>query len=72
MPARKAPMNSGTIVISDGIISAARTRKNSTLRPTQAELDEGIAAPGTTLRVARDGQGQVVGTLTLVIYATPN
>jgi len=40
--------------------------------PTRAELEEVIAAPGTTLLVARDEQGQVVGTLTLVVYATPN
>jgi ribosomal protein S18 acetylase RimI-like enzyme len=41
-------------------------------RPTLADLEEVVAAPGTSLLVARDGQGAIVGTLTLVVYPTPN
>jgi ribosomal protein S18 acetylase RimI-like enzyme len=30
-----------------------------------------VAAPGNTLLIARDEQGAIVGTLTLVVYPTP-
>jgi ribosomal protein S18 acetylase RimI-like enzyme len=38
--------------------------------PDRRELDELIAAPATTLLVARDGE-RIVGTLTLTVYRTP-
>ena len=38
--------------------------------PTLAELAEVVAAPGTVLLVARDG-GELVGTLTLLLYRVP-
>ena len=38
--------------------------------PTLAELSEVVAAPGTILLVARDGD-ELVGTLTLLLYRVP-
>ena len=38
--------------------------------PTLAELAEVVAAPGTVLLVARDGD-ELVGTLTLLVYRVP-
>jgi ribosomal protein S18 acetylase RimI-like enzyme len=39
--------------------------------PSLVELVELTAAPGTTLFVARDGGGTIVGMLTLVLYRVP-
>jgi ribosomal protein S18 acetylase RimI-like enzyme len=41
-------------------------------RPTVADLQEVVAHPGTTLLLARDGAGQIIGTLTLVVYPMPS
>ena len=41
-------------------------------QPSQADLAEVLAAAGTSLLIARDDVGRVVGTLTLVLYPTPN
>lgn len=38
------------------------------IRPTVTELEQVIAAPGTTLLLARTGDGSVVGMLTLAVY----
>jgi ribosomal protein S18 acetylase RimI-like enzyme len=39
--------------------------------PGLAELMEVVATPGTSLLVARDASGRIVGTLTLVVYRKP-
>ncbi len=39
--------------------------------PTPTELGELVSAPGTTLFAARNGDGAVVGMLTLVLYRVP-
>ena len=39
--------------------------------PTEAELSQIVAAPGTTLLVARGSDGDVVGSLTLVTFRIP-
>lgn len=39
--------------------------------PDAEELTEILASPATRLLVARDGDGAIVGMLTLVIYRTP-
>ena len=39
--------------------------------PTEAELDEMVASPATVVLVARDGEGQIVGTLTLALFRIP-
>ena len=39
--------------------------------PTDAELDEMVASPATVVLVARDGGGQIVGTLTLALFRIP-
>lgn len=39
--------------------------------PGKEELEELVAAPGTSLLVARDEHGTVVGTLTLVVFRIP-
>jgi ribosomal protein S18 acetylase RimI-like enzyme len=40
--------------------------------PTHAQLAAIVAAQGHTLLIARDAEGAIVGTLTLVILLTPN
>lgn len=39
--------------------------------PTPEELGEMVAAPGTRLLLARDGDGTVVGSLALVVFRIP-
>ncbi|CAN5195797.1 hypothetical protein BH24ACT1_BH24ACT1_13090 [soil metagenome] len=39
--------------------------------PTEAELDEMVASPATVVLVARDGEGKIVGALTLVLFRIP-
>ncbi len=39
--------------------------------PTAAELAEMVASPATTVLVARDDAGHIVGTLTLVVFRIP-
>jgi ribosomal protein S18 acetylase RimI-like enzyme len=41
-------------------------------RIPRAALEEIIAAPDTTLLLARDAKGAIVGTLTLVVYRIPS
>jgi ribosomal protein S18 acetylase RimI-like enzyme len=37
-----------------------------------ADLQEVVAHPGTVLLLARDGAGQIIGMLTLVVYPMPS
>ncbi|HVL03245.1 MAG TPA: GNAT family N-acetyltransferase [Acidimicrobiales bacterium] len=39
--------------------------------PTEAELDEMVTSPATVVLVARDGGGEIVGTLTLALFRIP-
>ena len=39
--------------------------------PAEAELDEMVASPATVVLVARDGGGEIVGTLTLALFRIP-
>ncbi|HEX5467734.1 MAG TPA: GNAT family N-acetyltransferase [Gaiellaceae bacterium] len=39
--------------------------------PTRDELEAIVASPTTTLLVARDDEGAIVGSLTLVLFRTP-
>ena len=39
--------------------------------PTEAELDEMVASPATVVLVARDGGGEIVGSLTLALFRIP-
>jgi ribosomal protein S18 acetylase RimI-like enzyme len=39
--------------------------------PSQGELQEMVAAPGTHVLIARDGGGTIVGTTTLVVFRIP-
>ena len=39
--------------------------------PTQAEIDDIATSPATVLLIARDGQGTIVGSLTLVVFRAP-
>jgi ribosomal protein S18 acetylase RimI-like enzyme len=39
--------------------------------PTRAELDEIVSSPATTMLLARDGDGAIIGSLTLVVFRTP-
>ena len=39
--------------------------------PTAAELEEMVASPATVVFVARDGAGEIVGTLTLALFRIP-
>jgi ribosomal protein S18 acetylase RimI-like enzyme len=39
--------------------------------PDREQLEEMVSAPGTVLLTARDGAGEIVGTLTLVTFRIP-
>ncbi len=43
----------------------------SSAAPTGAELAEMVASPATVVLVARDDEGEIVGTLTLVLFRIP-
>jgi ribosomal protein S18 acetylase RimI-like enzyme len=42
------------------------------LQPTAEQLAEVVEAPGNSLLVARDQQGTIIGTLTLIVFPTPS
>src|SRR2546426_5764882 len=44
---------------------------SSSAPPGAAELEEIVASPATTLLIARDGGGAVIGTLTLALFRIP-
>lgn len=39
--------------------------------PTREDLEEIMASPATTILVARDDEGAIIGSLTLVVFRTP-
>ena len=39
--------------------------------PTREELEEVVSSPATTILVARDDEGAIIGSLTLVLFRTP-
>lgn len=39
--------------------------------PTRAELEQIVSSPAATLLLARDADGQIIGSLTLVVFRTP-
>ena len=39
--------------------------------PTRAELEQIVSSPAATLLLARDPDGQIIGSLTLVVFRTP-
>lgn len=39
--------------------------------PTREDLEEIVSSPATTVLVARDDQGTIIGSLTLVMFRTP-
>ena len=39
--------------------------------PTRAELEEIVSSPAATILLARDPDGQIIGSLTLVVFRTP-
>lgn len=43
----------------------------SSAAPTRAELAEMVASPATVVLVVRDDEGEIVGTLTLVLFRIP-
>ncbi|HEV2070156.1 MAG TPA: GNAT family N-acetyltransferase [Acidimicrobiales bacterium] len=63
-----------TEVTSDVVAAFARLvpqLSRSSPPPTEAELGEMVASPATAVLVARDGGGQIVGTLTLALFRIP-
>lgn len=44
---------------------------SSSAPPTEAELHEIVTSPATTLLVARDDKGEIVGSMTLVVFRIP-
>lgn len=44
---------------------------SSSAPPGRSELSEMAEAPGTTILVSRDGGGEIVGALTLVVFRIP-
>ena len=61
--------------VDDGLVAALGALvlqlSRSAPAPDAAELDEIVRSPATTLLVARDEQGCVVGALTLVVFRIP-
>jgi ribosomal protein S18 acetylase RimI-like enzyme len=53
------------------IAGLMRQLSSSAPEPTAADLEQVVDQEATTLLVARDGAGGVVGTLTLVMFRTP-
>ena len=43
----------------------------SAQRPTRAELEEIVSSPAATLLLARDPDGLIIGSLTLIAFRTP-
>lgn len=39
--------------------------------PTREDLEEIVSSPATTVLVARDDEGKIIGSLTLVMFRTP-
>ena len=44
---------------------------SSASAPTREALEEIVASPATTILVARDDEGAIIGSLTLVVFRTP-
>ena len=57
--------------LTESIAALVRQLSSSAAAPTAAELGEIAASDTTRLLVARDGDGAVVGTLTLVLFRLP-
>ena len=63
-----------TEVTSDLVAAFARLvpqLSRSSPPPTEAELTEMVTSPATVVLVARDGGGEIVGTLTLALFRIP-
>jgi ribosomal protein S18 acetylase RimI-like enzyme len=64
----------GTASVDDDLCAAVTLLvpqlSRSSPPPTRTQLERIVAAPGTTLFLARDG-GRIVGMLTLVVFAIP-
>ncbi len=61
--------------VDDGLVAALAALVPQLSRraqvPGAAELDAIVRSPATTLLVARDGEGRVVGSLTLAVFRIP-
>ena len=44
---------------------------SSARAPTRAELEEIVASPATTILLAEDDEGAIIGSLTLVVFQAP-
>ena len=76
MPTAGVPVRVEEAVEVDDDLVAAMARlvpqlSRSAPVPGPAELAEIIASPATVLLVARDGEGEIVGALTLVLFRIP-
>jgi ribosomal protein S18 acetylase RimI-like enzyme len=58
----------GLLPVVEGLV---RQLSRSAVSPTQAELEAIVASPASRLLVARDADGAIVGTLTLVVFRIP-
>jgi ribosomal protein S18 acetylase RimI-like enzyme len=63
-------------LVADGDLIAAMERlvpqlSSSSPPPTAYELEDVVTAPATTLFVARDDQGRIIGALTLAVFRIP-
>ena len=61
--------------VSDELIAAftklVRQLSTSARLPTRAELEEIVSSPAATILLARGPDGQIIGSLTLVVFRTP-
>ena len=61
--------------VSDELIAAfarlVRQLSTSARLPTRTELEEIVSSPAATILLARGPDGQIIGSLTLVVFRTP-
>jgi ribosomal protein S18 acetylase RimI-like enzyme len=61
--------------VSDGLVTAfaglVPQLSSSAQPPTQDELDAIVSSPATSILLAEDGDGAIIGSLTLVLFRTP-
>lgn len=71
MPVKVTPVDEVTSELVDAFARLVPQLSTSSTPPGRAELQEMVDAPGTILYVARDDDGTIIGSLTLVLFRIP-
>jgi ribosomal protein S18 acetylase RimI-like enzyme len=64
-------VKSATPEVVEALAALIPQLSSSAPAPTSTEIDEIAGSPSTVLLVARDGEGTIVGSLTLVVFRAP-